>query len=80
MEFEKKWSKWMLKDTDASDYDKSVIAGHYVFSTPEVDALKDEARQKLTKQGANLDQYLKDSVKESIYRYMKSFRLLKTNH
>ena len=27
--------KWMLKDTKATDRDRSIIAGHYIFSKPE---------------------------------------------
>ena len=30
-----KWEKWLLPDTTATDRDKAVLAGHYVFGTPE---------------------------------------------
>ena len=66
-----KWKKWMLKDTDASDFDRAIIAGHYVFSTNEFIEIKEKASAKIN----NLDEYLKNKVKESIFRYMSAFNL-----
>jgi len=66
-----KWKKWMLKDTDASDMDRAIIAGHYVFSSNEFINLKAEASDRIE----DLNHILKSKVKESIYRYMKAFNL-----
>jgi len=66
-----KWKKWMLKDTDASDFDRAIIAGHYVFSTNEFIEIKAKASAKIN----NLDEYLKNKVKGSILRYMQAFNL-----
>ncbi len=71
----RKWTKWMLEDTKASDRDRSIIAGHYVFSNPEVKALKEEASKKLESSGTHLEEYLKQEVKKSIYRYLFNLRL-----
>ena len=30
----RKWEKWMIKNSNASNFDKSVISGHYIFSNP----------------------------------------------
>ncbi len=30
-----KWKKWVINPDSISDYDKAVVCGHYVFSTPE---------------------------------------------
>jgi tagatose-1,6-bisphosphate aldolase non-catalytic subunit AgaZ/GatZ len=70
-----KWKKWMLKDTSATDRDRAIIAGHYVFSRKEFLEIKDEAKLKLS----DLDSYLKNEVKSSIQRYMNAFNLLKSN-
>jgi len=67
----RKWEKWMLNDTNASDKDKSVIAGHYIFSSDECVRLKSEARSSIK----GLDEYLKNKVKESIFRYINAFNL-----
>ena len=66
-----KWKKWMLKNTNASDMDRAIIAGHYVFSSDEFIELKVEASDRIN----NLNHILKNKVKESIYRYMKAFNL-----
>jgi len=71
----KKWEKWMLAETTSSDRDRSIISGHYVFSKPACDELKEKARAGLAKKQIDLDSYLKNEVKKSIFRYMKNFRL-----
>lgn len=71
----RKWDKWMLDDTRATDRDRSIIAGHYVFSRPDCIELKREAAGLLAKKGIDLEAQLKIAVKESILRYMSAFRL-----
>jgi hypothetical protein len=67
----KKWKKWMLADSNASDKDKSIIAGHYVFSTNEFLSIKEEASNRIN----GLDEFLKNQIKGSISRYLKAFNL-----
>ena len=67
----RKWEKWMLNNTNATDKDKAIIAGHYIFSSSECRALKEEARERIK----GLDEYLKNKVKKSIYRYINAFNL-----
>ena len=69
----KKWEKWLVKNSTLSDYQKAIIAGHYVFSTPKFLELKNKIQKKLD---FELDGYLKNSVKQGIKRYMKSFNLI----
>jgi hypothetical protein len=71
----KKWEKWMLDETSASDRDRSIISGHYVFSKPACDELKAKARKDLANKQIDLDFHLKNAVKKSIFRYMKNFRI-----
>lgn len=68
-----KWKKWMIKDTTATDKDRAIIAGHYVFSSKKFIEIKNKA-QKITN-NIEIDSYLRSAVKNSIYRYMKAFRL-----
>ena len=70
-----KWEKWMTPDTNATDFDRAIIAGHYVFSSDDFLDLKEEMRSVLNKSGVDLDDQLEHSVKASILRYIKSFRL-----
>ena len=72
----RKWEKWMLPCTFADDRQKAIIAGHYVFSHPQVVEIKQEATQLLERSGLDLDQLLKNEVKKSICRYLKLFNLV----
>ena len=72
----RKWEKWMVKDSKASDRDRSIIAGHYIFSTPEFREIKMACQHHLTKKDIKLDLELKRVVKKSIHRYMSNFRLV----
>jgi tagatose-1,6-bisphosphate aldolase non-catalytic subunit AgaZ/GatZ len=74
----KKWNKWMLDNTTATDRDRAIIAGHYVFSTPEVLDIKAQAAIKLGAKGIHLDAFLKQQVKQSILRYLVNFRLVRS--
>jgi hypothetical protein len=71
----KKWGKWMLPNSTASDREKSIISGHYIFSTPECIELKKEVSQRLKSKRIELDDYLRNEVKKSILRYLHNFRL-----
>jgi hypothetical protein len=68
----------MLPKTSATVRDRAIIAGHYVFSTEECRALKEEANRALLSQGVELDAYLRSQVKQSIYRYVRNFRLARS--
>lgn len=73
----KKWTKWMLPNTNATDYERSLISGHYVFSTRAGTEIRNKATQDLSCLGVDLNHVLKEAVKASISRYLRSFRLLK---
>lgn len=73
----RRWEKWMIKGSDASDRDRALIAGHYVFSTPQCHELKEKAQHALNQKNIDLNDFLKDAVKASIYRYMVNFQLVK---
>ena len=73
----KKWEKWMLQDSTLSDKDKAIISGHYIFADARFIEIKRQAEKELSKKNIILDDFLRNAVKKSIYRYMKSFRLVK---
>lgn len=73
-----KWDKWMIQNTSATDRDRAIIAGHYVFSKPECIELKAEASEHLRQKGIDLNDHLKQEVKQSILRYLRNFRLVRS--
>ena len=72
-----KWDKWMLPNSEASNEDKAIIAGHYVFSKPECEEIKKKAQKSLLKHQVDLNDFLKKAVKKGIFRYFENFRLLR---
>jgi hypothetical protein len=72
----KKWQKWMIEDTAATDRERAIISGHYVFSKTECIELKKRASKDLAKKNIDLESHLKNEVKESIFRYLKNFRMV----
>ena len=73
----RKWEKWMIENTQATDRDRAVIAGHYVFAKPDFLELKAEASRNLAAKGIDLNEHLKQAVKQSIQRYLRNFRLVR---
>ncbi len=71
-----KWEKWLLNNTETSDREKAILAGHYIFSKDECIRLINQASEKLDLKGINLNDFLKKSIKKSISRYLKNFRLI----
>lgn len=71
-----KWKKWMLPDSQATDRERAIIAGHYVYSTPEVVAIFDRMRWACARHGLDLDASIRDTVKTMIMRYVALFNLV----
>jgi len=72
----RKWEKWMCAGSRATDFDRAVIAGHYVFGAPEFAEIKAAARSALNGAGPDLDHFLKLKVKAAIFRYLRLFNLV----
>lgn len=72
----RKWDKWMLKNSIATEREKSIISGHYIFSTSEFLEIKNNLKSFLLKKNIDLDSYIQKAIKESIFRYLINFRLV----
>lgn len=71
------WKKWMKPNSHASDTDRAIIAGHYVFGTERYRAIKNVAESACCKHGKSLDEVLQSAVERSIERYVLAFAALK---
>ena len=74
----KKWEKWVLNKDKLSDKECAIISGHYVFSSQSFQQIKDNAKKILSTKMIDLDEYLKNCVKQSILRYLNNFNLIKS--
>ena len=69
------WRKWMRDPSTATDVERAVIAGHYVFHTDEGRRVRDEAAHALRARGRPaLDALLQDAVAERLERYLRAIR------
>lgn len=66
----RKWEKWMLPGSDADDVARSIIAGHYVYSTPEFAEIVAAARPACRDRGIDLDHELVSAVRGAILGYL----------
>lgn len=69
----RKWEKWMLEDSLASEFEKVEIAGHYHFSDPEIIEVREKMRNDLAAKNVDLEKITKNTVAGSIDRYLKAF-------
>ena len=72
----KKWEKWLKTNSLKTDQEKSILCMHYVFSNPEVKRLKEKAKKELESKSIFLDDYLKESIKKSITKYLYNFNII----
>jgi hypothetical protein len=70
-----KWKKWMRPRGSATNTDRAIIAGHYVFGTPAFREIKAKAERDLEAKGISAQQVILAAVKASILRYLVNFRL-----
>jgi len=71
-----KWIKWMLNNSKATEIDKAIICGHYIFSNPEILTIKEKIKYELLSKDIHLDDYLKNLIKQSMMRYIQSFKMI----
>lgn len=66
-----KWEKWLAPGSTAADYERAVLAGHYVFHTPAVREITESVRKAVERRrGRNLDELLRAEIGLVIERYL----------
>ena len=74
-----KWKKWKINGSKLNDYQKTIICGHYLYSSEKGKAIIDETKSRLIKKNINYQNLAKKIVKKSILRYMNCFKLIGAN-
>lgn len=62
----RKWEKWLLPGSRASDRDKAILAGHYVFATETFADLHGRMATALARRGVDLARAVRDHLKALI--------------
>ena len=71
-----KWKKWMTNGSHATEIDKAIICGHYIFADNQIKQMKEQVANHLLSKNINLDEYLKTLIKQSMTRYMQLFKII----
>ncbi len=71
-----KWEKWLINNSKATEIEKGLIAGHYIFSNNEFIELKKKISIDLASKDIIVDDVLKESVKKAILRYLFLFKVI----
>lgn len=71
-----KWVKWMIEGSGATEIDKAIICGHYIFANEQIVEMKERVFAELLSKGIDLDDYLKRLIKESMIRYIQLFKMI----
>jgi hypothetical protein len=69
----RKWEKWLLEDSLATDFEKVEIAGHYHFSDPEIIEVREKMKKNLASKNIDLEKITKNNVAKAIERYLEAF-------
>ncbi|WP_112134350.1 hypothetical protein [Glycomyces dulcitolivorans] len=64
------WEKWMRPGTRATDTDRALISGHYVFATDAFRDIKAAAVDRAERRGIDLDARLRDAIAAAIASYL----------
>jgi catechol 2,3-dioxygenase-like lactoylglutathione lyase family enzyme len=72
----RKWEKWELEGSDATDRDRAIWAGHYVFSTPEFGAIRAQLLERVHLTSEQLDEALRTRIKACLLRHLRAFRVV----
>ncbi|TGG85972.1 class II D-tagatose-bisphosphate aldolase non-catalytic subunit [Streptomyces albus] len=74
-----KWRKWLLEPSTATDVERAVIAGHYVFRTDEGLRIRAEAAHALSRRGRPpLETVLREAVAERIGAALRAVAAART--
>jgi tagatose-1,6-bisphosphate aldolase non-catalytic subunit AgaZ/GatZ len=70
----KKWLKWLARDSRASDYEKAIIGGHYIFSKPETQEFMRRVNYELLRRNRpSLQAELQGVISQTIMRYVWAY-------
>ncbi len=68
------FKKWLLPNSRATDFDRTVISGHYLFATEPFREIRAEALRACAPRGIDMDRMLREAVRQSVLRYVIAFQ------
>lgn len=68
-----KWHKWLMENSQATDLEKVLMAGHYHYADMEVKEYLNKLESRLAFKGVNMDNFVRHRVRNSIKKYLVEF-------
>ncbi|HRJ13296.1 MAG TPA: hypothetical protein PKW15_08650, partial [Alphaproteobacteria bacterium] len=65
-----RWRRWLMDDSTATEAEKAMMAGHYVFSEPAIEMIRSRAAQQLLTHGVSLEAELQGAIERAIEHYL----------
>ena len=72
-----KWKKWMINKDSASDLEKAIISGHYVFGSYDFEDIMKTAVSSISKDMDYINNRLKQVLLKVMMKYIVSFKLIR---
>ena len=69
------WEKWELPDSDATDRERAIWAGHYVFGTEEYAGIRGKLTARTALSQEDIDDELRARIRYALLRYVRAFRI-----
>ena len=69
--------KWLIDNSKATDIEKVIISGHYLFSSSEGKKILGKLDYKLKKKNIDMNKIIITEIKKNILKYLKNFRLVR---
>ena len=71
----RKWEKWELPDSDATDRERALWAGHYVFGTEEYARIRGRLADRTALTQDDINRELRQRIRAALLRYVYAFRI-----
>ena len=70
-----RWKKWMRENSTATDRERAIIAGHYIYDGVEFQEIAARIRNACERRGLDFDRSVRDALKVMILRIMVCLNL-----
>jgi len=68
-----KWRKWLIDNSESSDSEKILMAGHYHYAEPEVQNNLEKLTYEVAQNAGDLEKAVRNQIRISIKKYLLNF-------
>jgi hypothetical protein len=68
-----KWRKWLIDNSESTDSEKILMAGHYHYAEPEVQNNLEKLTYEVAQHAGDLEKAVRNQIRISIKKYLLNF-------